>query len=118
MFINQRTGEIRTEWGPAGFGTNNYAEVWAIWNAVLLVPGRSKALIVTDSENAWHWCRNGPKSTTPPRIRAILKDIGDEMVRSSLLLTFDWVKGHSGLRYNEQADRLARAGAKRQRDSR
>ena len=119
-FVVYQNGiEVHTDHGGEFNTTNNRMEFSGILNALKWLDGR-KATIHTDSQyclNAltlWHtkWAANGwrkgPKKTAEPVKNA-------ELIRACLAVkqsghTLLWCKGHSGIKGNERADRLAAIG--------
>lgn len=95
-----------------GLGTNNHAELSAVRLAVHLMrfePLRGHRLtICSDSQYAIHMCsRRGELDPFRPNAR-LINVIRRMMV--GLDITFEHVKGHSGLEGNERADALASMG--------
>jgi ribonuclease HI len=93
-----------------GPGTNNRAELCAIWRALRTFPDVSQRLLIrTDSEYAIgsltkDWARNKNEEL----ITNIRLDLGHR--RSNV--HFEHVDGHSGVEGNEIADSLAKIGRK------
>jgi ribonuclease HI len=92
-----------------GLGTNNRAELCAVWRALRAVPDVMQPLLIrTDSEYAIgaltkDWARNANAEL----ITNIRADLGyRKHVR------FEHVDGHSGVEGNETADKLATIGRK------
>lgn len=90
-----------------GLGTNNRAELCAIWRALRQFPRDAELLIRSDSEYAigaltLDWARN----VNGGLIRRIREDLDGRTVK------FEHVDGHSGIEGNEIADQLAKAGRK------
>jgi ribonuclease HI len=92
-----------------GLGTNNRAELCAIWRGLRAVPDTAQALLIkSDSQYAIgaltkEWMRN----KNAELIENIRKDLG-----LRLAVRFEHVDGHSGHEGNEVADRLAKIGCK------
>ncbi|KAI1825078.1 ribonuclease H-like domain-containing protein [Xylaria intraflava] len=108
--------------------TNQRAELTAVIRALELTKEDEKVRIYTDSRYSidcsinWYkaWVRNGWKKPNGElvlnqdlvkQIRALI----DERDEAGLQTGFQWVKGHSTNSGNVAADRLAVAGAKKQR---
>lgn len=91
-----------------GPGTNNRAELMAVWRGLKEIPDCKRCIVVrTDSEwaigaltRAWSIQKN------VELVQAIRMDLS---LRGPQV-TFRHVKGHSGVDQNELCDRLARAG--------
>lgn len=92
-----------------GPGTNNRAELMAIWRALRAVPDTAQALLIrSDSEYAIgavskDWARNANAEL----IEHIRKDLS---LRGHV--RFEHVDGHAGVEGNEIADRLSGIGRK------
>ncbi len=107
-----------------GRHTNNTAEIQAATLAIAQARGLgiSKLDIHTDSQftincvTKWmrNWkCNNWQTADKKPvKNREDLEALDREMAKGQLLLRWTHVRGHSGIYGNEQADRLAVAGAK------
>lgn len=93
-----------------GPGTNNRAELCAIWRALRTFPDVSQKLLIrTDSEYAIgsltkDWARNKNEEL----ITNIRLDLGHRRGN----VRFEHVDGHSGVEGNEVADKLAAIGRK------
>ncbi len=90
-----------------GPGTNNRAELCAIWRALRQFPRDKELTVFSDSEYAigaltLDWARN----VNGGLIRRIREDLEGRTVK------FEHVDGHSGVEGNEIADQLAKAGRK------
>jgi ribonuclease HI/retron-type reverse transcriptase len=104
-FVVHDTGEKKA--GRATSATNNRMELQAVIEAIRSVDPKKSIIIKTDSQYV---------SDTVRRDSAIKSNSDlwkeyQELVRSRRSRV-DWVKGHSGDPYNEEADRLAREQAK------
>ena len=88
-------------------------------------------IIISDSKyaidcvTAWfiNWRRNGWKNSTGKAVenKDIIENVLtkiDERKRLRVRTDFEWIKGHSGNNGNEEADKLAVAGARMGPDSR
>ncbi len=110
--------------------TNQRMEVAAVLEALRVFDG--PVLVVSDStyvvkcfEEGWWkaWLRRGWRNSSrqPVKNRDLWEPLID-LVRSregsGSDVTFRWVKGHSGDRWNDEADRLAVEAVTRQRDLR
>lgn len=93
-----------------GPGTNNRAELCAIWRALRAFPDVTQQILIrTDSEYAigsltLDWARNKNEEL----ITNIRLDLGHRRGR----VRFEHVDGHSGVEGNEIADKLATIGRK------
>lgn len=93
-----------------GPGTNNRAELCAIWRALREFPDVSQTILIkTDSEYAIgsltkDWVRNANAD--------LIENIRVDLAYRSGFVEFEHVDGHSGVEGNEVADRLANIGRK------
>lgn len=109
-------------WGAGGWprGTNNMGELMAVLDLLLqTAPGGDALHVLCDSQyviNActkWMpgWKRKGWRKADgkPVQNVELLKQLDAEL--AGRVVTFEWVKGHSGHELNEAADVRARAAA-------
>lgn len=88
--------------------TNNRCELLAIINAVRLLPDHCSATIYTDSQ----YCIGVLTGQYRRRKNTDILDDWDIIVASKGLdIEFEWVKGHSGNKYNELCDELCNEAA-------
>ena len=88
--------------------TNNRCELLAIINAVRLLPDHCSATIYTDSQ----YCIGVLTGQYRRKKNNDILDEWDIIVASkSLNIEFEWVKGHSGNKYNELCDELCNEAA-------
>ena len=88
--------------------TNNRCELLAIINAVRLLPDHCSATIYTDSQ----YCIGVLTGQYRRKKNTDILDEWDIIVESkSLNIEFEWVKGHSGNKYNELCDELCNEAA-------
>lgn len=103
-----------------GPGTNNRAELMAVWRGLKEVPDRYQEIVVhTDSEWTIGACTK-PWSIQKnvELVRAIRKELElragklgmDDDGLHRMRVTFEHVKGHAGIEQNELCDKLARRG--------
>ena len=83
--------------------TNNRCELNAILSAVKKIPDGSSVRIYTDSQYCigvmnGEYCRN--------KNLDILEEWDKVIKEKNLKVKFTWVKGHSGLKYNEMCDAM------------
>jgi ribonuclease HI len=99
-----------------GLGTNNRAELAAIWRGLQAVPDTcQKILIRSDSEYAMGMVETNRNraNVNIPLIEAIRLDLAQRRdACDESLVTFQHVNGHAGVLGNEIADRLAGIGRK------
>jgi ribonuclease HI len=93
-----------------GPGTNNRAELVAIWRALRGVPDVNQRLVVrSDSEYAIGSCT---KDWNPTANRDLIKAIRSDLAVRHDSVRFEHVPGHRNVEGNEIADRLANIGRK------
>lgn len=101
-------------------GTNNIAEMQAVIEALRLLPERTKATLISDSEyvingiTKWvnGWKRKGwVNSQRKPVANKELWIEMDQLARNRQI-SWEWVRGHNGDDGNELADRLAVEGCR------
>ncbi len=98
--------------------TNNRMELQGVIEAIKLIKKSQPIIVYTDSKyvqngiSEWihGWKKNGWKGANKKPIKNIdLWKTLDELVANHTI-TWKWVKGHAGDKYNEIADALARKG--------
>ncbi|GEK18455.1 ribonuclease H family protein [Cellulomonas persica] len=112
--------------GGAPSGTNQIAELTAVLEAVLAHPGDEPLRIEADSQYAikcsseWvhGWRRRGWRTAGggPVQNLALVQAIDRAIAERPGPVTFTWVRGHRGDRFNERADELAGIAARAARD--
>ena len=115
-------GEERRVSGGCKETTNNRMELTAVIEALVVLDGKHDVCINTDSIyvkngiTSWihTWKSNGWKTSS----KSAVKNVDLWMRLEELVLRHNmewkWVKGHSGDKYNEEADVLARREVERQ----
>ena len=103
--------------GGANNGTNQIGELCAILEALRHHHDSARLLIESDSQYAINcsstwirgWKRNGWKNSQkkPVKNAAIIKAIAWETTNRPGTVSFKWVKGHAGDKFNEIVDGLA-----------
>ncbi|KAL7280620.1 hypothetical protein ACG7TL_005557 [Trametes sanguinea] len=103
---------------PGAVQTNQAAELFAVAVAAMVVPPHAPLTVVTDSRYvidgltvhlpSWEAC--GWLGITNAEL---IRDVAARLRARSAATSFRWVKGHSGVLGNEEADGLARAAATR-----
>ena len=102
--------------GGDQFTTNNKMELIAAIKALEYFETKKDLTIYTDSKyvmdgiESWiiNWKKNGWKTSTKKIVknRELWMQLDDLISKHNV--TWKWVKGHSGLEFNEKADELAR----------
>jgi ribonuclease HI len=93
-----------------GHGTNNRAELVAIWRALRQQPSTAKPLLIfSDSEYAIGSCT---KDWTPQKNADLIRDIRQDLALRTADIVFNHVPGHKNIEGNEIADKLANIGRK------
>ncbi|RJQ44518.1 MAG: ribonuclease HI [Anaerolineaceae bacterium] len=101
--------------GRENESTNNRMELTAALHALRAVPPSSRVILYTDSKylklgiEEWmpdwiarNWRRKGGKLANLDLWQELAKQIENHEI------TWKWVRGHAGNRYNERADKIAR----------
>lgn len=111
------------ESGGAATGTNQIAELRAVLEAIRSHPGSDPLLIESDSLYAikcaseWlpNWRNNGWRTSTGGAVKNVelIRDIDHAIAARPGPVRFRWVRGHVGNYFNEQADALAGAAARK-----
>ena len=102
--------------GGKNFTTNNQMELLAAINVLKYFNDSKNITIYTDSKyvmngiEVWidNWKKNGWKTSTKKSVKNqnLWEELDNQISRHNI--KWEWVKGHSGNRYNEIADELAR----------
>lgn len=95
--------------------TNNQMELKAVIEALKIIKKSSKIIIYTDSKYVQNgickwihsWKKNGWKSANKKPVKNIEFWQELDFIASKHEIDWQWVKGHSGNKYNEIADELA-----------
>jgi len=100
--------------------TNNIMELKAVIESLKIINIKSKVKIYTDSkyvkngitEWIFNWKKNGWKTSNKKHVKN--KDLWIELDKlvSKNEIIWEWVKGHSGNKFNEIVDRLANEAIK------
>ncbi len=98
--------------------TNNKMELTAVINALKYVLSTSQAecTILTDSQyvkngiTQWikNWKRNGWRTSSRESVKNVEYWTELDSLNNRLTVTWSWVKGHAGIKGNEECDRLVR----------
>lgn len=109
---------ISTSSGGEALTTNNKMELMAVINAInsCNIIGADKIVINTDSQyvkngiTTWifNWKKNGWKTASKDPVKN--QDLWQELdaLASSANITWNWVKGHAGIEYNEMCDTMVK----------
>ena len=104
VILDSEEREVKRNAYKISHETNNRAELKAIIAAFHQLPAKDcSVLVVSDSQYALNtiagkWSRNANEDLFP---------ISDRIIREkNLNVTYKWVKGHSGVEYNELCDQL------------
>lgn len=111
-----------TKCGGESSGTNQIAELRALFEAVVAHPGDEPLLIESDSQYAikcaseWlpSWKRKGWKTASGGAVKnlELVQSIDRAISDRVGPVRFRWVRGHVGNHYNEIADKLAGEAAR------
>lgn len=85
------------------YKTNNWCEMMAIVSAVASIPPRSEIDIYTDSKYAISVFTDKDITRRINNIAQMFCKYADGKV-----MRFHWMKGHNGVRYNEECDKMAK----------
>ena len=116
IIFNKKSGQKSKKIGGEIETTNNRMELIAVIEALESIPKDSSLQIFTDSKylingiELWikQWKKNNWIGSNKKKIKN--KDLWTKLdtLSSQFHITWNWVKGHSGNKYNEEVDRLAR----------
>ena len=119
-FVVRRGTEMYTEHGGEVYTTNNKMELTAVINALSHIKetygDHHRIAVYTDSQyvkngiTVWihSWKRNGWKTANKSPVKNQELWMRLESLAESLLLRWNWVKGHAGVPMNELCDTLVR----------
>lgn len=122
-FVHVENGEILHQGhGHHPDTTNNRMELTAIINALKSLPLDAKAVIYSDSNicvqtvNQWAagWERRGWKRSGGPIANLELVQEMYSLAKQHPGVRLEWLKAHNGWRWNEYADALATAWARKE----
>ena len=116
IIFNKSSGQKSKKTGGEIETTNNRMELIAIIEALESIPKNSRLQIFTDSKyvingiELWikTWKKNNWIGSNKKKVKN--KDLWTKLdsLSSQFHIAWNWVKGHSGNKYNEEVDRLAR----------
>ena len=116
IIFNKSSGQKSKKTGGEIKTTNNRMELIAIIQALESIPKERSLQIFTDSKyvingiELWikKWKTNDWIGSNKKKVKN--KDLWMKLdtLSSQFQITWNWVKGHSGNKYNEEVDRLAR----------
>ena len=116
IIFNKSSGQKSKKIGGELETTNNRMELIAIIEALESIPKDSSLKIFTDSKyvingiELWikQWKKNNWIGSNKKKIKN--KDLWTKLdaLSSQFHITWNWIKGHSGNKYNEEVDKLAR----------
>lgn len=103
--------------------TNNKMELTAVINALSWAKenGEKDVIILTDSQyvkngiTTWihNWKKNGWRTSSKERVKNMEYWLELDSLNNSLNVSWNWVKGHAGIKGNELCDSLVRAETER-----
>ncbi len=96
--------------------TNNRMELTAIIESLRTIPLQSNLIVFTDSKyvingiESWifQWKKNNWLASNKKKVKNKDLWILLDSLTKNLKIKWNWVKGHSGDRFNEEVDKLAR----------
>ena len=92
--------------GNAPYSTNNQMELQAVLGGLKALKVPSSVTIVTDSANVIGWL-TGKFKIKNPNIGELCKQINSVIQSNNHTVLFEKVTGHSGVNWNERADKEA-----------
>lgn len=102
--ILENNNIIESKSGNESHTTNNRMEMIAIINAISSLPDFSNATIFTDSK----YCIGAFSNQYYARANTdLIKQFFDVVEIKSLNISFEWVRGHDGNKWNEMVDKMA-----------
>lgn len=102
--ILENNNIIESKSGNESHTTNNRMEMIAIINAISSLPDFSNATIFTDSK----YCIGAFSNQYYARANTdLIKQFLDIVESKSLNISFEWVRGHDGNKWNEMVDKMA-----------
>ena len=116
IIFNKNSGQKSKKIGGEIDTTNNRMELIAIIQALESVPKESSLQIFTDRKyviNVFElfikiWKTNNLIGSNKKKVKNKDLWVKLDVLSSQFQITWKWVKGHSGNKYNEEVDRLAR----------
>lgn len=115
-----------SNWGAGAFSqaSNQVAEIFAVLAALRAIPSEYAVLVRSDSQftinvaTKWMrgWKAKGWRKAdgNPPENLSLVKEL--DVALAGRDVRFEWVRGHSGDRMNEIADRICGAAARATKD--
>lgn len=119
IIINDKLKTEKKIFGSELSTTNNRMELTAVIKSLSSLPNGSKVNIVTDSKyvingiESWiiNWKKNNWRGSNKKEVKNKELWILLDKATENLQIKWNWVKGHSGNKYNDEVDQLARTEA-------
>ena len=115
IIINNKVKTEKKIFGSELSTTNNRMELTAVIKGLNSLPNGSKVYIFTDSKyvingiESWitNWKKNNWRGSNKKEVKNKELWMLLDQATENLQIHWNWVKGHSGDKYNERADKLA-----------
>ena len=119
IIINNKLKTEKKIFGSELSTTNNRMELTAVIKSLSSIPNGSKVNIFTDSKyvingiESWiiNWKKNNWRGSNKKEVKNKELWMLLDQATENLQIHWNWVKGHSGDKYNDEVDQLARTEA-------
>lgn len=119
IIINNKVKTEKKIFGSELSTTNNRMELTAVIKGLNSLPNGSKVYIFTDSKyvingiESWitNWKKNNWRGSNKKEVKNKELWMLLDQATENLQIQWNWVKGHSGDKYNDEVDQLARTEA-------
>ena len=116
IIFDKKKGKKMEKVGSEMMTTNNRMELTAIIESLKPIPLQSNLIVFTDSKyvingiESWifQWKKNNWLSSNKKQVKNMDLWILLDKIVKNFKIKWEWVKGHSGDKFNEEVDKLAR----------